>query len=586
MNKQFRFRHPSRVLQKIIYVFLFHFLTINLCIDCTKAQCGYLIVKVQSQPSSTDNKQEAAQSLHAVDETDPHWTELYTILLRNEWPTSQLYSTNGENLTNLNSRMQSELGKLNTSLGSKDFHYEAVFIPDTIQDLGLLVDAHNTTDKSRMLSPYDMPDHTLHTKYVGENGEWGFAKNYHLGSHVLDTNSQFEALFKKAKDQGSPHSQWTALLKDYFLKINSIASPFHGQHNRSLFQKLWRVITSKGHGNGEMDSSKKFEQTILEKRNDIISEFLKHLNEHFDSTFSGDSRNYLPLLSMVAELEYEAYQNNKILLFRGTTGVPVGNRRILDSGRWNLDSSDTHGSKEKTLFGTTFTNDMSLSYGSTLLAGLVKDRGACAFTYFRDGKFAFFKDPSIGYVLSLDLREIQELTKVGDQMQLFYIPPLGALGRVFGEGEFFHPRTVIGAKDLSASISRPERYTFRGIKDNSVSNLSNFMSTEFLLNPHQTSHDLNSLLNHLIANHAKIVTFYGHPFQKAEDQEKAKQLILSQKEYAESSSKNQGTPHSKLDKCEIKMSSDAPDTSQVQKLKQSFDNSKVFNECTVSEGHR
>ncbi len=84
---------------------------------------------------------------------------------------------------------------------------------------------------------------------------------------------------------------------------------------------------------------------------------------------------------------------------------------------------------------TRFTAKRSISFGSSLLSGIVCDISACPYYY-----ISFFgRYKKYGYVLFIDKKSYAQ----GPLNNMFVIPPLTTLASLIGEGEFFHPRSKV-----------------------------------------------------------------------------------------------------------------------------------------------
>ncbi len=108
-------------------------------------------------------------------------------------------------------------------------------------------------------------------------------------------------------------------------------------------------------------------------------------------------------------IEYQAYNTQQFVLYRGTT--------FFDDYRARMRI-----------------NNRSISFGSTLLGGILFDYTACAY-YLMTKK----NEKEFGYTLFINKKEYAQ----GTLANMFFIPPLITLLSLCGLGEFFHARTKV-----------------------------------------------------------------------------------------------------------------------------------------------
>lgn len=176
------------------------------------------------------------------------------------------------------------------------------------------------------------------------------------------------------------------------------------------------------------------------------------------------------IVAKVVALEYEAQEQNKGLLLRGTTfedfpvglSFPqVGKKKVL--------------AEQKTLAGSTMLREerdpskrgresiisteqaywqkrnmpYSISFGSSLFAGSLRDADASAY-YYLAGK----REATIGYAIFIDKKAYYQ----HHNNNLFFIPPLAPLAAIFERGEFFHPRSK-----AAIASKKNEQHEVRGV---------------------------------------------------------------------------------------------------------------------------
>ncbi len=152
------------------------------------------------------------------------------------------------------------------------------------------------------------------------------------------------------------------------------------------------------------------------------------------------------LFSIIITAEYKARQFNKALLIRGTSFSQFK----------TMDTDISH--HEKYLIATTvYGNEnfeqaykehksapYSISFGNSLLAGSLRDESASAY-YWLEYRRA-------GYALFVNKKDY--ITTNNED--LFFIAPFSTLTALFGEGEWFHPRTKIPLGEKSEFTSTQE----------------------------------------------------------------------------------------------------------------------------------
>lgn len=145
-------------------------------------------------------------------------------------------------------------------------------------------------------------------------------------------------------------------------------------------------------------------------------------------------------IKQVVDLEYEAEQKNRALLFRGNT-LKTQSMAINDEGREIKLMGST------LLFGdVTLIKDApySISFGNSLFAGIVRDPGACVYSFLTQLlDEEIFPSSSVGYTLFVDKKAYVEHSV----SNLFFIAPLQTLPALFATGEFFHSRSKVAVKD-------------------------------------------------------------------------------------------------------------------------------------------
>ena len=132
-----------------------------------------------------------------------------------------------------------------------------------------------------------------------------------------------------------------------------------------------------------------------------------------------DGKNLIEpaVIKKAIELEYNSFAHNKFPLYRGAN--------VLD------DEKDVRSPGVDPISAR---SNRSISFGSTLLGGIIFDAGTCAYCYMSQ----HFGRP-IGYALIIDKNEYAN----GPLKNMFYIPETSSLLDLIAAGEFFHSRSKV-----------------------------------------------------------------------------------------------------------------------------------------------
>lgn len=150
-----------------------------------------------------------------------------------------------------------------------------------------------------------------------------------------------------------------------------------------------------------------------------------------------DMNNLEPAVMRKAiEIEYRAFEANKFPLYRGAN--VLDDQKDVSSYTATIDPS--------TMF------NRSISFGNTLLGGIVFDSGACAYFYMSEE----YGRP-VGYALLIDKNDYAN----GRLRNMFYIPEISGLLDLIAQGEMFHARSKV--PDLMSVNSMSMQAGQRGI---------------------------------------------------------------------------------------------------------------------------
>lgn len=173
----------------------------------------------------------------------------------------------------------------------------------------------------------------------------------------------------------------------------------------------------------------KIHNILSAKRYNIMEKFLNKIKsqETFKLAVTIDASDQLNIIKKSIDLDYQAFEGNKALLYRGSDFLNIpsvyGRKKILATTVLGA-TSDTSFQKIISI------NPYSLSFGNSLFAGCYNDSGACAYYYLKRIK-------DMGYAIL-----INKLGYIDNyNSNLFFIAPLATEVGLLGSGEWFHSRS-------------------------------------------------------------------------------------------------------------------------------------------------
>lgn len=166
-----------------------------------------------------------------------------------------------------------------------------------------------------------------------------------------------------------------------------------------------------------------------------------------------DSFSHNQIIQHVVRLEYEAREQNKAMLLRGSglmdMNVSMGEqpvKKLLVGSTLYKESDWLSSGQEEIPFWKKYKEKNNLSYsisfGTSLFAGMLNDPGACAYVFLSGCDMgnasmdAQLSVKPVGYALFLNKKDYVE----HQNNNLFYLPSLGTLPSLFAAGEWFHAR--------------------------------------------------------------------------------------------------------------------------------------------------
>lgn len=348
------------------------------------------------------------------------YQQLYSVLMNYQWPMVVGYAkhmTQQELMEISESKENAEESFIRKKLKAISPTYDIVFIPTVIYELFVIYSFRKNTIKS--------------LKDIEQLSQ---------DNYSACCNAEF--LFKLMSNPNSTHQEWY----DRYRETNSKQIIYHQAINNALLEYLVSFES-----NGDLKSIFKHKQSAI--INDIIS---KVKDEKYN-TFIKIIENPVHLEKFI-DIEYDAYRNNKGLLYRGGRSdeayivgykkneskkrpiemhfLSEGSKKSIPSLDELEDSLKKGGKSLKWVpwQSTEVSQEHptgTISYGNSLLAGFFNDTDACAAKYYDESD-------RLGYILFIDKRQF--LT--GTLHSLFNLSLLNTLTGLFCRGELFHSRTV------------------------------------------------------------------------------------------------------------------------------------------------
>lgn len=412
----------------------FAFLSSSFC------SAGYLIVKVE--PKERESKAEAKPHLVAVAPDNPNAARLYQLMLSYEWPTALGYPATPRTEESEEAQLAKATADANLVEHGQPADYRFIWVPDTIHELFLICDLQEGRNLVHFPSagPYYL--RTLVTPIDSE------APGYDA---MIQHGSQKPFVDHAAVDSGLITGRFPVEKARFSENLNAInartLNDFFAENVRLLAEVVRHCRTRGKHPDAAGIQSFLLTSADLQDfRRELVIRFNGHYRaSRFPSYRMVDKRKMprkmgFPLslaeeapdegsmIARVVAMEIQAHEAGDALFYRGSNGL-LG---FVDSA---LDRRESSGR---------FKNG-SLAYGASLFGGYFLDSlgsetdvpdesSACAVHYMEHSRFA--------YVLRFPKR--LGLQPGGSMQTLFLIPNLGIFGRLFGHGEYFHPRTRVG----------------------------------------------------------------------------------------------------------------------------------------------
>lgn len=421
-------------------------------------------------------KRIASGDFEAVGDSDPNKDSIYEILLKYQWPMCTA------NLDKLSDDEKKELFPIIKIKACEERFiqkkiqkkysngYHVAFVPTAIYELFCLSDEMIFNETKEGATGIGSITRTLidaPNKYGDDTSSYESASD----GGESDVTSQPQNVISQTKDE----------IMQQFININQ------AEGTKSCFfhinEKLWKYLKQQ---NPDITPEKTADlfidnDEIKKIINDLISRAVA-LNdserEEYCKNFSGTQidqyseiyggicgaksniRGLLnpstePLLAIIAEQESKARNECNALLYRS-----IGEHKALGISKTSERAVSTNpaldepltlaknggGSLEEKIRASNF-ESRSLSYGNSILNGVLKDSGSGPFCYFAN-------DYERGYILLLDKRDFA----FGDLAKLFFISPLITCAALFTSGALSHSRSKVVGKS-------PDSPLIKGIYD-------------------------------------------------------------------------------------------------------------------------
>lgn len=252
----------------------------------------------------------------------------------------------------------------------------------------------------------------------------------------------------------------------------------------------------------------------------------------------GDEKNQCMVNDYVAQ-EYKAREKNKALIVRGCSPFIVdfkvanvrANYTLIGNSFSNYTCKDVYDDNDKLskcfeiplsqAYQENMIKPYSVSFGASLFAGLLKDQTACSYNFLMGKRVYSDKSTTIsdiaGYSLQIDKKKYVE----NKEQKLFFIPPLATIPSLFGNGEFFHPRSTAA---VAKKCNTPQSVTglmWYDLKDS---------SEMILIQRDPLEH--GAMLSEFIARNGTIIYRRSNQLKK-EDKEHGDKILESQLQAAE-----------------------------------------------------
>ena len=348
------------------------------------AECELLIVKKEKQGLTSLAERDIKQHGPVISKT----------LLKYQWPmcTSQnLTESEKQELLSPDKPSSEELfiqSKLKQQLGVENFDPEVIFIPTTLYELFCL------NYISERIANSDKESKTFNN----------FESRQLNLTGILNLDEDAETIYHRI------HEVFNDINIHYFDEDKNLTLDCNQACIKMLFQEYPELK--------DCENAVYASKIIQEKSQELSIVLSKNLTA---------IKNHSAIVKKYIKTEYEAREQNKALLVRGTQSMHniniEVNNLLKDKIKWHRNRNDI---------------DYSLSFGNSLFAGYFNDQSACAYFFLKKSNWDRNNDPAVGYSLFVDKDEYMK----NRNSQLFFIPSLTTIASLMASGEYFHPRST------------------------------------------------------------------------------------------------------------------------------------------------
>jgi hypothetical protein len=346
---------------------------------------------------------------------------------------------------------------------------QVVFIPTCLYELFCVV--KNYAQQANPLNTCAFQDNEVAVDFFALLGREDLSARQ-VRSEIQDTFKKINnVIFKKQNKQAALLDNESKLIPSAYLYVNNqlfdeLSNEFseihackNGQEISNFFQnntgRVFEFLVKQISALSFDENDKYHDETVS-----YLKCFLK--SEH------NESKN--KMVENVVRLEYEARKANKAMLLRGsnleemdvsmgkepTKKFLIGNtlyqefedlpvdEKSKNSGDMDQDYDDAARGPEIPFwkkYKEKSNVPYSISFGTSLFAGLINDPAACAYSYLSGcGEFVQKPDSTVvmpvGYAVFINKKDYIE----HQNFNLFYIPSLSTIASLFEQGEWFHAR--------------------------------------------------------------------------------------------------------------------------------------------------
>lgn len=233
-------------------------------------------------------------------------------------------------------------------------------------------------------------------------------------------------------------------------EINKEYNRFNNKIHRDLFNKRSVLSFHKKFIEDLALNTKleKMHEFLYSKRYELMKKLLEEIKvvSYRKLDIEIKFNDPLDIIKKSIDLDYQAFDKNKALLFRGTNFLDIpsvhGSKKVLAT---TVYGTVYHYEKNISLQKSRDIPPYSLSFGNSLFAGAYNDSGACAYQYLTNIK-------DMGYVILID-----KFAYIDNYISnLFFIASLATEVGLLGSGEWFHSRskpTVLVKNKQSIHVS-------------------------------------------------------------------------------------------------------------------------------------